>query len=178
MPRSTVNLLLAVAAAAAGLPLYFLIGAFSDHSLFRLDGDFPWPVLIGMTAAAIVGACWAVIFRASIAWTPRRAALSAAAFVGVWMLTAAAEYIARETARRDEINMFMPLAGLAASLAAVALTWRETRTERHARLAARTIPCPTCGYNLAGLKQTACPECGSQFRLEHFAGPRSADPDV
>lgn len=26
-----------------------------------------------------------------------------------------------------------------------------------------SIPCPACGYNLHGLPETACPECGSAF---------------
>lgn len=49
------------------------------------------------------------------------------------------------------------------------LIWRETATERLARLTAHGMPviaCPLCGYNLAGLTEVRCPECGAKFTLE------------
>ncbi len=36
------------------------------------------------------------------------------------------------------------------------------------------IPCPACGYDLSGLPETACPECGSAFTAETAARIRSA----
>jgi hypothetical protein len=49
------------------------------------------------------------------------------------------------------------------------LIWRETAAERLARLTAHGMPviaCPLCGYNLAGLTEARCPECGAAFTLE------------
>jgi tRNA(Ile2) C34 agmatinyltransferase TiaS len=53
------------------------------------------------------------------------------------------------------------------------LIWRETPVERAERLAhlteaaqASTPHCPRCGYNMTGLTQARCPECGSQYTLD------------
>jgi DNA-directed RNA polymerase subunit RPC12/RpoP len=58
------------------------------------------------------------------------------------------------------------------------LVWRETAAERLARLTAQGMPviaCPLCGYNLAGLTEARCPECGGRFTLEQvmLARPRT-----
>ena len=58
------------------------------------------------------------------------------------------------------------------------LIWRETAAERLTRLTAHGMPalaCPLCGYDLAGLKEARCPECGSSFTLEQIvlARPRT-----
>ena len=57
------------------------------------------------------------------------------------------------------------------------LIWRETPAERLTRLTAHGQPalaCPLCGYNLAGLTEARCPECGASFTLEQIvlARPR------
>jgi DNA-directed RNA polymerase subunit RPC12/RpoP len=30
------------------------------------------------------------------------------------------------------------------------------------------IACPSCGYNLRGLKEAKCPECGAEFTLDQL----------
>lgn len=51
------------------------------------------------------------------------------------------------------------------------LVWRETFQERGKRLR-RSDPnaliCPRCAYNLTGLKEARCPECGTQYTLEQL----------
>ena len=34
---------------------------------------------------------------------------------------------------------------------------------------ALTILCPVCGYNLTGLREARCPECGGTFTLDQLA---------
>src|SRR5687767_11336956 len=40
-------------------------------------------------------------------------------------------------------------------------------------LRSRDIPCPSCSYNLRGLRSSACPECGAPLSL-HVGSPRIA----
>ena len=41
------------------------------------------------------------------------------------------------------------------------------------------IACPTCGYNLTGLREARCPECGSQFTLDQlYAAATKAKGDL
>ena len=57
-------------------------------------------------------------------------------------------------------------------LTATVFIWRETPAERRQRLRARSpdvIVCPACGYNLTGLRQTTCPECGAGYTIDELA---------
>ena len=86
----------------------------------------------------------------------------------------------RSVSRVDEVAII--LGGMIWALtwiAATALIWREIKAERLARLRQiGAIACPTCGYNLTGLREAKCPECGSQFTLDQLyasLGGRPAD---
>jgi hypothetical protein len=55
---------------------------------------------------------------------------------------------------------------------ATVILWRETPAERLARMAQLSdagIFCPICGYNLSGLREARCPECGATFTLDQLA---------
>jgi len=56
---------------------------------------------------------------------------------------------------------------------ATVLLWRETAAERLARMSKLashpTMLCPFCGYNLSGLREARCPECGASFTLDELA---------
>ena len=54
---------------------------------------------------------------------------------------------------------------------ATVLIWRETAEERMARITAAgtdTVLCPNCGYNMTGLREARCPECGSVFTIDQL----------
>lgn len=54
---------------------------------------------------------------------------------------------------------------------ATVLIWRETAEERIARISAAgtdAVLCPNCGYNMTGLREARCPECGSAFTLDQL----------
>jgi hypothetical protein len=56
-------------------------------------------------------------------------------------------------------------------LVAATVIGRETAPERAQRLhPAIAVVCPTCGYNLSGLSEARCPECGSRFTLDELLG--------
>jgi hypothetical protein len=62
-------------------------------------------------------------------------------------------------------------------LIATVLIWRETPAERGRRLhaAGRSgVSCPTCGYNLTGLSESRCPECGTRFTLDELMAAQPA----
>jgi hypothetical protein len=43
-------------------------------------------------------------------------------------------------------------------------------------LARRDVPCPSCGYNLRGLSEGTCPECGFGFDVESLKALRTPRP--
>ncbi len=55
--------------------------------------------------------------------------------------------------------------------------WRETTAERAARVGgagSSAVTCPTCGYNLTGLAEARCPECGTRFTLDELLASQPA----
>ena len=55
------------------------------------------------------------------------------------------------------------LAGLAVLILVIFLVFRFFRERRKIKGA---IPCPNCGYDLRGQRNTSCPECGREFALQ------------
>jgi hypothetical protein len=59
---------------------------------------------------------------------------------------------------------------------ATVLIWRETPQERMQRLAAGgagTLACPICGYNMTGLREARCPECGVGMTLDELVAAQA-----
>src|SRR6185369_5341829 len=53
----------------------------------------------------------------------------------------------------------------------VTVNVRSSRTRRiSGALAGRDVACPKCGYNLRGLKQGQCPECGREIEWSDIPG--------
>ena len=63
---------------------------------------------------------------------------------------------------------------------ATILIWRETPEERMDRVSgacAEYVCCPVCGYNMTGLQEARCPECGARFTLDEFLAAQPRDKD-
>jgi hypothetical protein len=121
---------------------------------------------------AFVGAYWVLLWRGAVRWTRGRivntiAAGAASIVVGVG-IGIGASWVVRVAPQ----ELCMLLAGGTVPILwvlATVLIWRETPAERVARLARLgrdAVVCPICGYNLAGLREARCPECGTQFTLD------------
>ncbi|MCP4249805.1 MAG: hypothetical protein GY778_22410 [bacterium] len=106
-------------------------------------------------------------------WTSRRRRLTALAVLGAVVVGVAIGLIIIATVAFG-FESGIVLGGATWAICWLALTvwiWRETPAERVRRLNALTggaLPCPTCGYNLTGLQQARCPECGTQYTLDEL----------
>jgi uncharacterized membrane protein YfcA len=153
-----------------------------------IDRTSRWPsqhvTLVTNTAACVfVEVSWLLIWRRSVRWTRGRVIST----VGCFALTTIAGVVAGwVVARRieDEVGIFTGT-WFAAVLwcAATSMRWRETSAERVERLSGqsgRALVCPACGYNLTGLREARCPECGAEFTLDalYAAQPARAISDV
>ena len=128
----------------------------------------------GVITSAFVGWYWVWIWRKTVNWNPARVAstrkLAAAAIVAGAIAGAAIGILSAEFGYFIA-SVLPPLLWMLATV----LVWQETDEERRARLRLQNrrgdqpaVPCPTCGYDLTGLKGTRCPECGCEFTVDEI----------
>ena len=130
----------------------------------------------------VVAAYWLLLWRSGVAWTARRI---------VWTAVASAAAVTADLAAPAVLTALDDVYGSASRANAMAFTigviamwlmatvfiWRETPAERAARVGASgssAVACPTCGYNLTGLGEARCPECGSRFTLDELLAAQPA----
>jgi hypothetical protein len=149
----------------------------------RASGPPPVDRLLAMWSLLylFVGTYWVLLWRDMVPWNRRRVLLTA----GATLLSLAGGCAVALACRAINRQAPPPIAILIGGgtvpitwVLATVLVWRETATERLARLSAHGMPviaCPLCGYNLAGLTAARCPECGATFTLEQIllARPRT-----
>jgi hypothetical protein len=129
---------------------------------------------------AFVGAYWVILWHDMVPWNRRRVTrtalatvLSLAGGVVVALACLAVNHQVPPTIAVMIGGGTVPITWVLSTV----LVWRETAAERLTRLTAHGMPaiaCPLCGYNLAGLTEARCPECGGRFTLEQviLARPR------
>ena len=108
--------------------------------------------------------------RRSNGWTPLRARQTTLAALLAGGLAVAFALVALGADR----DLILLVGSICPPLLWVALTawiWRETDEEQRKRLVAAgrpSVACPSCGYDLRGLKSTRCPECGTEYALDEL----------
>lgn len=139
-------------------------------------GGPPSPVamaLMWLVVDAFVAAYWILLWRGIVQWTPKRRSqtvlFGVIAIVCCILLGALIRY-GLHAPGFGAITIGGGIGPIIWVLATV-LIWRETpaeRVERLSRLGADSICCPICGYNMTGLRESRCPECGGQFTLDQL----------
>src|SRR4051794_5727084 len=111
-----------------------------------------------------------MLWRKSVDWTTRRVVGTAVA-AAVALLLGIVAYLLWGRQAPELGAMIGSVAAPTAWLIATVWIWRETPVESAARTRARpseAIVCPRCGYNLTGLTEARCPECGTQYTLDEL----------
>ena len=123
---------------------------------------------------AFVGAYWTVLWHDMVPWNRRRVMFTAGATVLSLAIGAAVALVTLAVNRQVPPPIAVLFGGGTVPITWVlstVLIWRETAAERLGRLTAHgmsVIACPLCGYNLAGLTEARCPECGANYTLEQL----------
>jgi hypothetical protein len=179
MTRTVARLILAMLLLPATGAVFILLFL----ALIPMSGPPPLGRLLLLWSAlyVFVGTYWIMLWRDMVPWNRRRIRLTALATV-LSLAGGVAVALASIAVNRQ---VPPPIAALIGGgtvpitwVLATVLLWRETAAERLARLTAHGMPviaCPLCGYNLAGLSEARCPECGGSFTLEQIvlARPRT-----
>jgi DNA-directed RNA polymerase subunit RPC12/RpoP len=121
-----------------------------------------------------VGVYWILLWRSLITWTPRRrlaTGLSALAAILVAAVTCVLMFHVFGVPDMAVSVLVGGGVGPPLWVLATVLIWRETAEERLQRLGATStdaVFCPICSYNMTGLREARCPECGSRFSLDEL----------
>ena len=126
---------------------------------------------------------WIAVWRGQVVWNGWRRSLTYASVL--WSLGVGSTLGLGMNAITNQEEVGIIFAGLfwfVTWIPSTALVWRETARERAARLktiAVGTVNCPNCGYNMTGLHEARCPECGTRYTLnELFASLQEAAGDL
>jgi len=129
----------------------------------------------------LMAAYWILLWRGSVNWTRHRVLSTlllviVASFVGAVGGVIAASLL--PGGGNEGFGVFMGgVLAIMLWMVGTVIVWRETAEERARRVtnsSADAVTCPSCGYNMTGLTEPTCPECGSKYTLnELFAGQRS-----
>jgi hypothetical protein len=135
-----------------------------EMEMFLTSGVLTW---------AAVAVYWCLLWRSGVAWTVSRVTRTLLAAVGAMVVGLVAGVIrAIATSAGEGFGAFVGgVLAILLWLIATVFIWRETAAERAKRVAGSSksaITCPTCGYNLTGLRESRCPECGSTFTLDEL----------
>ena len=140
----------------------------AETTLFGLCGASTW---------IFIAIYWCLLWRSSVRWNPRRLSLTwiaAGGALAAGTVIGGLAGIVMSGSGPDGTGFGTFIGSVSAIVLWVVATvfiWRETPSERAQRIASSSdsaIACPTCGYNLTGLSESRCPECGSKFTLDEL----------
>jgi len=156
--------------------VYGSVTAFSVSIILGFNNEQFAFVISGLTTWAFIAIYWILLWRRSVHWSKFRVV---ATILTVPLAVLVAVLIGSPLRILDE-----GLATFVGSLTAIFLwvtatifIWTETSRERRERIGSNrpdVVSCPTCGYNLTGLRQLTCPECGDQFTLDELFAAQSS----
>jgi hypothetical protein len=176
MSRLIARILLSIFVFPLGGLLYTVTVAVMEQAMRTSGYRYSTAALIYFTVAGgvtwlAVGAYWVLLWRKSVRWTSQR-------ITGTWGAVAGATVVgvlAGSAVSGIDSGFGGFVGGVTAILLwlfATVLIWRESPAERVERLGdgggVATLVCPTCGYNLTGLRELRCPECGAQYTLDQL----------
>jgi hypothetical protein len=144
-----------------------MVGGYRNEALNFIAGD--------LTTWLFVAGYWWLLWRKSVAWTGRRIFLTFAAAAGSALVSAIVGTACIGIINGSGGGGFGAFVGgtlaILLWLTATVFLWRDTPTERTRRVQGKlksAITCPNCGYNMTGLQECRCPECGSKFTIDEL----------
>lgn len=140
--------------------------AFEERPLWPYEDEVGTPYLLSNAlAAAVLIIGWWAVWRTLVHWTSGRIGLTILAAAGALGI-ARLIVLGNDLFLGGDIHAVHPwdLGGDCAAavwIGATAYLWRGGPARHIPRL-----PCPRCGYDLRGLHEARCPECGTQYTLD------------
>jgi len=137
----------------------------------REDAEF---LASGFLTWMVVAVYWCLLWRSGVHWNSSRVRHTLLAALGAATVGLVTGAFAGSLINNGDGSFGIFIGGVLTIilwLVATVFIWRETTVERADRVKGASksaITCPTCGYNLTGLSESRCPECGSKFTLNEL----------
>ena len=159
--------------------VYGSVTAFSVSVILEFSHEQFAFLISGLTTWAFIAIYWILLWRRSVHWNKFRVAATMLAVPGAVVVAVLIATTLRTL--NDELAMFVAsLTAIFLWITATVFIWTETSQERRQRIGASrpdVVSCPTCGYNLTGLRQLSCPECGDRFTVDELYAAQPIDSD-
>jgi hypothetical protein len=161
--------------------LFYIVCIFVMETAIERSGNYSQSREVQMVMTAgfltwiVVAIYWCALWASAIGFTARRLRgtfFSAAGALVAGIVTALLTWSLIRGSEGGSLGAFIgSVLTIILWLIGTILAWQETAAERAARIKASgksTITCPKCGYNMTGLTESRCPECGSKFTLDEL----------
>jgi hypothetical protein len=177
MSRLVSRILLSVFMFPLAAVLYIFVFVGADENLRGVgypNRDVATFLVTDIATWLFVAVYWCLLWRSGVNWNRGRVIGTQIAAVGAVIAGSLAGFVAGSLMARGDAGFGVFFGGVLAIvlwLVATVLLWRETAGERAERMKGASksaVTCPTCGYNLTGLSESRCPECGSRFTLDEL----------
>lgn len=153
-----------------------IIGDSFSRSMFNSYREREYSIAIGVTLIAwfFVAVYWVLLWRKLIRWNSTRIMATILSVPVIIVISVMIGAVIEGAMGRSGPGPGVFIACVSAPLLwifATILIWRETAAERADRIkssSTKALVCPTCGYNLTGLHEARCPECGTRFTLDEL----------
>ena len=170
MSRLLARIMLALLMLPVAATVYTVMIVLLMEAIFLNTNDLAAFMATDLITAAFVGIYWTMLWRRTVRWSIRRITLTVTSVIGATVISAGIGAIVSFV--DDSFAAFVGgVSAILLWLTATVFIWRETTDERAVRLRSagtEAIVCPSCGYNLTGLRQTACPECGAIYTIDEL----------
>ena len=177
MSRLVARILLSILLFPLAGIVYLLAFVLGELLVRSSRGEALLFIASGLITWLFVAGYWLLLWHSSVQWGSRRMVGTLLAAFGAGGAGFSVGFVIGVSMPRYSGASFGAFVGSVLSimlwLVATVILWRDTPEERsqRARASSRsTIVCPTCGYNLTGLSESRCPECGSKFTLDELIG--------
>ena len=172
MSGTLVRTILALACLVSTLVICFLI-----FVMLESNGPYEQAMIISVLVTAVYFVIvWTWVWYGVVNWTNRRKKIMIFLALGIIVCTIVVANAIGATQNRRHTQLILGGLGggsffIFAWTIGTVLLWKETAEERASRmenLGVDGVSCPACGYNMTGLKNATCPECGKVYTVDQI----------
>jgi hypothetical protein len=122
-------------------------------------------------ACAVLGIGWLLVWWRQVRWTATRITLTIASSIGCIIPAVCFAMIMNRDFWPESSAYVAAICWGSCWIGSTALIWRspEHSAMNQTLTLSRAVPCPQCGFDLQGQRNTQCPECGRAYCLGDFA---------